>query len=46
MIEDLERDRILPLSKGVSVIVPSDVLQYSISGNITLYKGALSIDPT
>ncbi len=45
MIEDSERGRILPLSKGASVIVPSAVPQYSVSGNITLYKGTLSIDP-
>lgn len=46
MIEDLESGRALPLSKGVSVIVPSVVPQYAVSGNITLYKGALSIYPT
>ncbi len=32
----------VPLSKGVSVIVPSDVPEYVVSGNITLYKGTSS----
>lgn len=41
-IEELESGQTLPLSKGVSVIVPSAVPQYAVSGAITLYKGALS----
>jgi mannose-6-phosphate isomerase len=42
LIEELESGQTLPLSKGVSVIVPSAVPQYAVSGTITLYKGALS----
>jgi len=42
LIEELESGQALPLSKGVSVIVPSAVPQYAVSGTITLYKGALS----
>ena len=42
MIEDLADGQTLPLSKGASVIVPSAVFQYVVSGDITLYKGALT----
>ncbi len=41
MIETLKGGQLLRLSKGVSVIVPSNVPQYVVSGNITLYKGAV-----
>ena len=40
MIETPKGGRPLLLSKGVSVIVPSAVPRYVVSGNITLYKGA------
>ncbi|MCF8131224.1 MAG: mannose-6-phosphate isomerase, class I [Deltaproteobacteria bacterium] len=42
MIEPSENGQEMSLSKGVSVIIPSAVPQYRISGNITLYKGAVS----
>jgi mannose-6-phosphate isomerase len=42
-IETLKGGQLQRLSKGVSVIVTSTVPQYVVSGNITLYKGALPI---
>ena len=40
-IEESESGRVLPLKKGMSIIVPSAVPGYAVSGNITLYKGGL-----
>jgi mannose-6-phosphate isomerase len=40
-IAELEGGQTLPLSKGVSVIVPSTVPRYALSGNMTLYKGGV-----
>ena len=40
-VEELRNGQTLPLSKGVSVIVPSAVPRYALSGNMTLYKGGL-----
>ncbi len=41
LIEELESGQALPLSKGVSVVVPSAVPGYALSGNMTLYKGGV-----
>jgi mannose-6-phosphate isomerase len=41
LIEESESGQALPLSKGVSVIVPSAVPRYALSGNMTLYKGGV-----
>jgi mannose-6-phosphate isomerase len=42
-IEDLHTGRSLPLHKGSSVIVPSRVPRYSVSGDITLFKGSVGV---
>jgi mannose-6-phosphate isomerase len=39
LIAETEGGRALPLKKGMSIIVPSAVPGYILSGNITLYKG-------
>jgi mannose-6-phosphate isomerase len=41
LIEELEGGQVLPLKKGMSIIVPSAVPCYAVSGNITLYKGGV-----
>ncbi len=41
LIEELDGGRALPLKKGMSIIVPSAVPVYAVSGNITLYKGGV-----
>jgi len=41
IIEELKSGKPLLLSKGVSVMIPAAVPRYGISGNITLYKGAI-----
>ena len=41
LIEELDGGRALPLKKGMSIIVPSAVPGYVVSGNITLYKGGV-----
>ncbi|MBW2709912.1 MAG: mannose-6-phosphate isomerase, class I [Deltaproteobacteria bacterium] len=41
LIEESESGWALPLSKGVSVIVPSVVPGYTLSGNMALYKGGV-----
>ena len=45
VVKDLKSRRILPLEKGVSVIVPSAVPQYAVSGSVTLYKGTVGTVP-
>ena len=41
LIEELDAGQGLPFKKGMSVIVPSAVPGYVVSGNITLYKGGV-----
>ena len=41
LIKELEGGQVLPLKKGMSIIVPSAVPGYAVSGNITLYKGGV-----
>ncbi|MCP4579334.1 MAG: mannose-6-phosphate isomerase, class I [Deltaproteobacteria bacterium] len=41
LIEELDGGQVLPLKKGMSIIVPSAVPGYAVSGNITLYKGGV-----
>ena len=41
VIKDLKSRRTLPLEKSVSVIVPSAVPQYAVTGSVTLYKGTV-----
>ena len=41
LIEESKSGQTLPLSKGASVIVPSAVSRYALSGNMTLYKGGV-----
>jgi mannose-6-phosphate isomerase len=41
LIERLDGGHVLPLKKGMSIIVPSAVPGYAVSGNITLYKGGV-----
>lgn len=45
VIKDLQSGRTLPLEKGVSVIVPSAVPRYAVSGSVTLYKGTVGRVP-
>jgi mannose-6-phosphate isomerase len=40
-IEELGGGRSLPLRKGMSIIVPSAVPGYAVSGDISLYKGGV-----
>ncbi len=40
-VEELAGGRSLPLRKGMSIIVPSAVPGYAVSGNITLYKAGV-----
>lgn len=42
LIEDLESGQTLSLRKGMSIIIPSAVPKYAVSGNITLYKAGSS----
>jgi mannose-6-phosphate isomerase len=41
LIEEQDGGQTLPLKKGMSIIVPSAVPGYAVSGNITLYKGGV-----
>ncbi|MCG6878736.1 MAG: mannose-6-phosphate isomerase, class I [Deltaproteobacteria bacterium] len=45
VIKELKSGRTLPLEKGVSVIVPSAVPRYAVSGSVTLYKGTVGTIP-
>ncbi|EFK05684.1 mannose-6-phosphate isomerase, class I [delta proteobacterium NaphS2] len=45
VIKDLKSGRTLPLGKGVSLIVPSAVPRYAVSGSVTLYKGTVGTVP-
>ena len=41
LVEELPGGRSLPLRKGMSIIVPSAVPGYAVSGHISLYKGGV-----
>ncbi len=43
-IIDLRRGESLSLTRGVSLVVPASVEQYSIKGRVTLYKAAVPVE--
>ena len=42
-ITETDSGKLLPLNRGVSVLVPASVKQYSISGDATVYKAAVPL---
>ena len=42
-IRDFETGEVLPLSKGISILVPAGVTQYCITGEVVLYKASVPL---